>query len=54
MPTGGVSDQNMHEWFAAGALAVGMGGKLASGPPHAVEEAARNASRRLAEIRAGT
>jgi 2-dehydro-3-deoxyphosphogluconate aldolase/(4S)-4-hydroxy-2-oxoglutarate aldolase len=53
MPTGGVSNQNMHEWFAAGAVAVGMGGKLASGPPHEVEEAARIASRRLAEIRAG-
>ena len=54
MPTGGVSNQNMHEWFAAGAVAVGMGGKLASGPPHEVEEAARIASRRLAEIRAGS
>jgi 2-dehydro-3-deoxyphosphogluconate aldolase/(4S)-4-hydroxy-2-oxoglutarate aldolase len=53
MPTGGVSNQNMQAWFAAGALAVGMGGKLASGPPHEVEAAAREASGILAGIRAG-
>ena len=28
MPTGGVSDQNLVEWFAAGAFAVGAGSKL--------------------------
>ncbi|GCF93782.1 bifunctional 2-keto-4-hydroxyglutarate aldolase/2-keto-3-deoxy-6-phosphogluconate aldolase [Enterococcus florum] len=28
MPTGGVSSENLAEWFAAGAIAVGAGGKL--------------------------
>ena len=28
MPTGGVSDQNLGEWFAAGAFAVGAGSNL--------------------------
>lgn len=28
MPTGGVSKQNIHEWFAAGAFAVGAGSAL--------------------------
>lgn len=30
MPTGGVTVDNLHEWFAAGALAVGVGGELVS------------------------
>lgn len=29
VPTGGVSEQNVDEWFAAGAYAVGVGGALA-------------------------
>ncbi|MGG5314997.1 bifunctional 4-hydroxy-2-oxoglutarate aldolase/2-dehydro-3-deoxy-phosphogluconate aldolase [Enterococcus sp. AZ072] len=28
MPTGGVSLENMHEWFEAGAITVGVGGNL--------------------------
>ena len=28
MPTGGVSDENLKDWFAAGAFAVGAGSKL--------------------------
>ncbi|TKK79006.1 bifunctional 2-keto-4-hydroxyglutarate aldolase/2-keto-3-deoxy-6-phosphogluconate aldolase, partial [Enterococcus faecalis] len=28
MPTGGVSLENMAEWFAAGVTAVGVGGNL--------------------------
>lgn len=31
MPTGGVSADNVADWFAAGAVAVGAGGELASG-----------------------
>jgi 2-dehydro-3-deoxyphosphogluconate aldolase / (4S)-4-hydroxy-2-oxoglutarate aldolase len=31
MPTGGVSPENLREWFAAGAVAVGAGGELCSG-----------------------
>lgn len=30
MPTGGVSTANVGDWFAAGAVAVGVGGELAS------------------------
>lgn len=41
MPTGGVSLDNMHEWFAAGVVAVGMGGNLAKGTPAEIEAAAR-------------
>jgi 2-dehydro-3-deoxyphosphogluconate aldolase/(4S)-4-hydroxy-2-oxoglutarate aldolase len=29
LPTGGVSAENVGAWFAAGALAVGVGGALA-------------------------
>lgn len=52
MPTGGVSFENMAEWFAAGVVAVGMGGNLAKGTPAQIEAAARAVSGRLAEIRA--
>lgn len=31
MPTGGVDDKNINEWFAAGAYAAGFGGYLTSG-----------------------
>lgn len=31
MPTGGVNPDNLAEWFAAGAVAVGAGGDLANG-----------------------
>jgi 2-dehydro-3-deoxyphosphogluconate aldolase/(4S)-4-hydroxy-2-oxoglutarate aldolase len=31
MPTGGVSLENVHEWIAAGCVAVGVGGKLTAG-----------------------
>jgi len=31
MPTGGVSLENLHEWIAAGAVAVGIGGDLMKG-----------------------
>lgn len=41
MPTGGVSLDNLHEWFAAGVVAVGMGGNLAKGTPAEIEAAAR-------------
>ncbi|WP_406045674.1 bifunctional 4-hydroxy-2-oxoglutarate aldolase/2-dehydro-3-deoxy-phosphogluconate aldolase [Micromonospora sp. NBC_00898] len=30
MPTGGVNPENLHEWFAAGAVAVGAGSELCS------------------------
>ena len=47
MPTGGVSLDNLHEWFAAGVVAVGMGGNLAKGTPTEIEAAARAVRMRL-------
>jgi len=51
MPTGGVDEKNLGEWFAAGVVAVGMGGSLATGTPEAVEAAARRVSAALAAVR---
>ncbi|WP_210495699.1 bifunctional 4-hydroxy-2-oxoglutarate aldolase/2-dehydro-3-deoxy-phosphogluconate aldolase [Patulibacter sp. SYSU D01012] len=59
MPTGGVSADNLHEWFAAGAIAVGAGGELcpaaalASGDFDAVRERAERFAAALAACRAG-
>lgn len=47
MPTGGVSLENMHEWLAAGVVAVGMGGNLAKGSTDDIEAAARAVRARL-------
>lgn len=45
MPTGGVTVENLHEWFEAGAVVVGTGGSLtkgaATGDYEAVEKEAR-------------
>lgn len=38
MPTGGVSADNLRDWFAAGAVAVGMGGSLVGDTPKATLE----------------
>jgi len=51
MPTGGVDEKNLGEWFAAGVVAVGMGGALATGSPEAIEAAARRVSQALAAAR---
>ena len=51
MPTGGVSPDNMEQWFAAGVVAVGMGGNLAKGTPNEVRAAAQATAQRLKEIR---
>lgn len=51
MPTGGVSVANMKEWFEAGAVAVGMGGNLASGTPASIEAAAKETMAELRRIR---
>ena len=37
MPTGGVTPENISDWFAAGAVAVGAGGDLVSGADLAAE-----------------
>ncbi len=52
MPTGGVDEKNLGEWLKAGAIAVGMGGSLATGAPEAIEAAARRASAALLAARA--
>ena len=52
MPTGGVDETNLAEWFRAGVIAVGMGGSLATGTPQEVEAAARRVSAALAAVRA--
>lgn len=54
VPTGGVSEQNVGEWFAAGAYAVGVGGSLA--PKKLESEAQRQelvsgAQRLVAKVR---
>lgn len=49
VPTGGVNKRNIRDWFAAGALAVGMGGNLIS--KQAIEkEDYRSIRKRAAEI----
>jgi 2-dehydro-3-deoxyphosphogluconate aldolase/(4S)-4-hydroxy-2-oxoglutarate aldolase len=55
MPTGGVSLDNMEEWFAAGVVAVGVGGNLlapaATGDFAQVTAIAKQYSQKLKEIR---
>ncbi len=58
MPTGGVSPENLKEWFDAGAFAVGMGGALTkpggvSRNFKLVESTARSIMERIASIRGG-
>jgi 2-dehydro-3-deoxyphosphogluconate aldolase/(4S)-4-hydroxy-2-oxoglutarate aldolase len=52
MPTGGVDEANLGEWFAAGVVAVGMGGALATGSLETIEAAARRVSAALSKARA--
>ena len=52
MPTGGVDESNLAEWFSAGVVAVGMGGALATGSLEAIETAARRVSAALSKARA--
>jgi 2-dehydro-3-deoxyphosphogluconate aldolase / (4S)-4-hydroxy-2-oxoglutarate aldolase len=51
MVTGGVTTDNLPEWFAAGVVAVGMGGDLARGTPAQITAAARTVIARLATTR---
>jgi 2-dehydro-3-deoxyphosphogluconate aldolase/(4S)-4-hydroxy-2-oxoglutarate aldolase len=50
MPTGGVDEHNLADWFAAGAVAVGMGGQLVKGSPQDVELRARAVSSAFAAV----
>lgn len=51
MPTGGVSLANMEEWFKNGVVAVGAGGKLASGTDEEIIATAQAFRRKLLKIR---
>lgn len=51
MPTGGVDETNLGDWFSAGVVAVGMGGALATGSLEAIEAAARRVSAALEKAR---
>ena len=56
LPTGGVSIDNVHEWIAAGAVAVGVGGHLTAGAQRgdfgAITTMARSFIERIREARA--
>jgi len=41
MPTGGVDENNLADWLAAGAVAVGLGGNLARGTEEQITAAAQ-------------
>ncbi|OJX63421.1 MAG: 2-dehydro-3-deoxyphosphogluconate aldolase [Micrococcales bacterium 73-13] len=59
MPTGGVDERNLPDWFAAGAIAIGAGGELtpatalAAGDWRVVEQNARRFRSALDRVRAG-
>jgi 2-dehydro-3-deoxyphosphogluconate aldolase/(4S)-4-hydroxy-2-oxoglutarate aldolase len=53
MVTGGVTVDNLPEWFAAGVVAVGMGGDLAKGDPATITAAAKRTMERFRGIAAG-
>ncbi|RHG34035.1 bifunctional 4-hydroxy-2-oxoglutarate aldolase/2-dehydro-3-deoxy-phosphogluconate aldolase [Fusobacterium varium] len=51
MPTGGVSLENIDEWFKNGVVAVGAGGKLASGSSEDIIAIAKAFVEKIKEIR---
>ncbi|MCB8566267.1 bifunctional 2-keto-4-hydroxyglutarate aldolase/2-keto-3-deoxy-6-phosphogluconate aldolase [Fusobacterium ulcerans] len=51
MPTGGVSLENIDEWFKNGVVAVGAGGKLASGSSEDIIATAKAFVGKIKEIR---
>ncbi|MFR3817829.1 MAG: bifunctional 2-keto-4-hydroxyglutarate aldolase/2-keto-3-deoxy-6-phosphogluconate aldolase [Fusobacterium varium] len=51
MPTGGVSLENIDEWFKNGVVAVGAGGKLASGSSEDIIATAKAFVEKVKEIR---
>ncbi|MGL6169417.1 MAG: bifunctional 2-keto-4-hydroxyglutarate aldolase/2-keto-3-deoxy-6-phosphogluconate aldolase, partial [Fusobacteriaceae bacterium] len=52
MPTGGVSLENVDKWIKNGVIAVGAGGKLASGPSEEITATAKAFVAKVAEVRA--
>ncbi|MGL6065391.1 MAG: bifunctional 2-keto-4-hydroxyglutarate aldolase/2-keto-3-deoxy-6-phosphogluconate aldolase [Fusobacteriaceae bacterium] len=51
MPTGGVSLENVDEWIKNGVVAVGAGGKLASGPSEEITATAKAFVAKVKEAR---
>ena len=51
MPTGGVSLENINEWFKNGVVAVGAGGKLASGKDEDIIATAQAFRNKIIEFR---
>lgn len=53
MPTGGVSIENVDQWIKNGVIAVGAGGKLATGPSEEITAAAKEFVEKIRKIREG-
>ena len=51
MPTGGVSLENVDKWIKNGVIAVGAGGKLATGPSEEITATAKAFVERIKEVR---
>ncbi|WP_426709693.1 bifunctional 2-keto-4-hydroxyglutarate aldolase/2-keto-3-deoxy-6-phosphogluconate aldolase [Cetobacterium sp. SF1] len=51
MPTGGVSLDNVDKWFKNGVVAVGVGGKLATGPSDEITAAAKEFVEKIKTVR---
>lgn len=51
MPTGGVSLENIEDWFQYGASVVGAGGKLASGSTESIIETAKKFVEKINKIK---
>lgn len=51
MPTGGVDLANLADWFAAGVIAVGVGGNLVKGDAQEITKMAQEYCKKLKEIR---
>lgn len=51
MPTGGVSLDNLEEWFKAGVVAVGAGSNLVKGSREEITKKAKEYLAKIAEVR---
>jgi len=51
MPTGGVSIDNVDQWIKNGVVAVGVGGKLATGPSDEITAAAKAFVEKVKKVR---
>ena len=51
MPTGGVSLENIKDWFDAGVVAVGAGSNLVKGSREEITKKAKEYVEKIAEVR---